>query len=98
MGVYYNPVTDITNGIVAVEYFDTYNYNDAIDAIRQLPHRYHLYALCSDLMGSYAVCVDKESEFNEFFGQYNQGHLISFQLIAILESAHKRGAIELMQI
>mgnify|MGYP000857780818 FL=1 len=87
MGVYYNPVEDITDGSVAVEYLNTQNYDEAI---RQLPPKHHLYALCDRLIFKQAVCVDAKEEFEKFFDQYNQGHLISFQLIALPESAHKR--------
>ena len=87
MGVYYNPVEDITDGSVAVEYLNTQNYDEAI---RQLPPKHHLYALCDRLIFKQAVCVDAKEEFEKFFDQYNQGYLISFQLIALPESAHKR--------
>lgn len=86
MGVYYNPVEDITNGSVAVKYLNTQNYDEAM---RQLPNGHHLYALCDRLIFKQAVCVDAKEEFEKFFGQYNQGYLISFQLIALPESAHK---------
>ena len=91
MGVYYNPVEDITNGTVG-KFINTHDYNEAM---RQLPHGHHLYALCDRLIFKQAVCVDDESDFDEFFGQYAQGLLISFQLIALPEDAHQhalRGA------
>ena len=46
MGVYYNPVEDITNGTVG-EFINTHNYDEAI---RQLPPKHHLYALCDRLI------------------------------------------------
>ena len=57
--------------------------------MRQLPHGHHLYALCDRLIFKQAVCVDDESDFDEFFGQYAQGLLISFQLIALPEDTHQ---------
>ena len=87
MGVYYNPVEDITNGSVAVKYLNTQNYDEAM---RQLPNGHHLYALCDRLIFKLAVCVDAKEEFEEFFGQYKKGYLISFKLIALPEDAHKR--------
>lgn len=86
MGVYYNPVEDITNGTVG-EFINTYDYHEAI---RRLPSTHHLYALCNNLMFKYAACVDDKSEFDEFFDQYNQGYLISFQLVGLPEDAHQR--------
>ena len=53
MGVYYNPVEDITNGTVG-DILNTHNYDEAI---RQLPPKHHM---------------------------------ISFQLVALPEDAHKR--------
>mgnify|MGYP000891039614 CR=1 FL=1 len=87
MGVYYNPVEDIIDGSVAVEYLNTHNYDEAI---RQLPPKHHLYALCDRLVFKQAVCVDAKEEFEGFFGLYKKGYLISFQLIALPEDAHKR--------
>ena len=87
MVAYYNPVEDITNGHVAVKYLNTHNYDEAM---RQLPNGYHLYALCDRLIFKQAACVDIKEEFEEFFRQYKQGYLISFQLIGLPEDAHKR--------
>lgn len=60
------------------------------EAMRQLPNGYHLYALCDRLIFKQAVCVDDKEEFEGFFSQYKKGYLISFQLIALPEDAHKR--------
>ena len=87
MGVYYHPVEDILNGSVAVEYLNTHNYDEAM---RQLPNGHHLYALCDRLIFKQAACVDAKEEFEEFFRQYKEGYLISFQLICLPEEAHKR--------
>ena len=81
MGVYYNPVEDITDGSVAVKYLNTHNYDEAM---QQLPHGYHLYALCDRLIFKQAACVDAREEFEEFFSQYSKGYLISFQLTHFL--------------
>ena len=86
MGVYYNPVEDITNGTVG-EFINTHNYDEAI---RQLPPKHHLYALCDRLIFKLAVCVDAKEDFEEFFGQYNKGYMVNFQLVALPEDAHKR--------
>ena len=86
MGIYYNPVDDIIDGRVGTP-INTHDYREAI---RQLPSTHHLYALCNNLMFKYVACVDDKSEFDEFFGQYNQGYLISFRLVGLPEDAHQR--------
>ena len=86
MGVYYNPVEDITNGTVG-KFINTHDYREAI---RQLPSTHHLYALCDRFVFEQAVCVDAKEEFEEFFKQYEQGHLLSFQLVSLPEEAHQR--------
>ena len=86
MDTYYNPVEDITNGTVG-EFINASSYDEAM---RQLPNGHHLYALCDRLIFKLAVCVDAKEEFEEFFGQYKKGYLISFQLIGLPEEAHKR--------
>lgn len=86
MGIYYNPVDDIIDGRVGT-FINTHDYREAI---RQLPSTHHLYALCDRLIFKQAVCVDVKEEFEEFFGQYKQGYLISLQLVALPEEAHRR--------
>lgn len=89
MGIYYNPVEDIANGTVG-KFINTHNYDEAM---RKLPDGHHLYALCDRLIFKQAVYVGAKEEFDEFFGQYTQGLLTSFQLVALPEDAHKRSII-----
>lgn len=89
MGVYYNPVDDIIDGRVGT-FINTHDYDEAM---RKLPNGHHLYALCGGLFFNQAVYVGAKEEFDEFFGQYTQGFLISFQLVALPEDAHKRSII-----
>lgn len=53
MGIYYDPVDDIIDGRVGT-FINTHNYDEAI---RQLPHGHHLYALCDRLIFKQAVYV-----------------------------------------
>ena len=92
MGVYYNPVEDITNGTVG-EFINTHNYDEAI---RQLPPKHHLYALCDRLIFKLAVCVDAKEEFEEFFGQYKKR--VYDQLPASCVARGRTQAFSLIQV
>ena len=86
MGIYYNPVEDVASGRVGTP-INTHSYNEAI---RQLPYGHHLYALCDRVIFKLVVCVDDQREFSEFFNQYKQGYLLSFELVALSPEAHQR--------
>ena len=84
MGRYYNPVSDVTYSVVG----RALSGRDYYQAKRQLRSDEHLYALCDRFIFKQVVCVDEKSEFDEFFRQYSDGTLVSFELYALDESAH----------
>ncbi len=86
MGVYYNPVTDITGGKVGRRIRG----HDYADAKRQLRSGEHLYAVCDKLVYMLAGNVDKKSEFDAFYKVYYSGGFVSFELYALTPEQHRR--------
>ena len=86
MGRYYNPVSDIVDRSVGRFLIPTSNFESAK---RQLQPGEHLYALCDRLIFKFVVCLDDESEFEGFYGQYTAGMLTSFDLVAFSETEHQ---------
>ena len=84
MGRYYNPVSDVVDGVVGRSLVG----RDFDGAKNQLRAGEHLYALCDRLIFKQAVCVDDRSEFFEFYRQYESGNLLSFELVALSEEEH----------
>ena len=86
MGRYYNPVSDVTEGLVGRFLTPTHNFESAK---RQLQPGEHLYALCDRLIFKQVACLDDEEEFQDFYAQYASGMLLSFQPIAFSEAEHQ---------
>lgn len=86
MGRYYNPVSNVTEGLVGRPLTQTHDFESAK---RQLQSGEHLYALCDRLIFKQVVCLDDEEEFEGFYAQYASGMLISFQPIAFSEEEHQ---------
>lgn len=86
MGVYYNPVSDVSNGSVGRPVSASHH----AGAMQQLAPGEHLYALCDRLTHKMVVCVDAPSEYDEFREMYTEGYLISFRLVALDNNAHKK--------
>lgn len=91
MGTYYNPVSDVEEGIVGRQIV-THSSGNHQAAISQLKPGEHLYALCDRLIFKQVVCVDEKREFDHFYEQYNGGMLISFQLVALTDEQHAKAA------
>lgn len=81
MSKYYNPASDLEEGRVGRPLVGT----DYTGGLRQMREGEHLYALCDRLIFKQAVCVDKRADYDEFYSQYRQGNLMSFQLYALKE-------------
>jgi len=89
VGVYYKPVSDIRSErrSVVERVIHTYDHDQAKVL---MPSDCHLYALCDNGLFQLAACVDEREEFNEFLRQFEQGYLLSFELVALSPEAHQR--------
>ena len=83
MVVYY-PAKDIANGTVGKS-ISASSYDEAM---RQLPHGHHLYALYGGHLWKLASYVGEKSEFDEIF--YRFSDMITFRLVALPEAEHKK--------
>jgi len=86
VGVYYNPVTDITDGIVGRRIQG----HDHAAAKRQLRGDEHLYVVCDRAIFMQAANVDAKSEFDAFYQVYMTGNALSFELYALTAEQHQR--------
>jgi hypothetical protein len=91
---YYNPVEDITEGRVGRRIGQPPHTGDLASRYKwsweQVKYSFtvrgyeeHLYAVCDRGVFKLAVCVDDEEVFNDFYGQYRSGQLLTFVLYAL---------------
>lgn len=101
---FYNPVDDIVEGRVGrkigrppsieTEHLTRYKWSKEQVQYSFAVYGYeeHLYALCERGFIKFAVCVDNETVFNDFYSRYRSIQLFEFELYALKINDHRRAS------